>query len=69
MKRPQTGGCQCGKLRYEVAEEPQSVPYPPLPGLPTPDQHCVVHGSARCEANGPGSIVDGLGRVPGVDVG
>jgi hypothetical protein len=25
MKLPQTGGCQCGKLRYEITEEPQSV--------------------------------------------
>jgi hypothetical protein len=25
MKLPQTGGCQCGKVRYEIAEEPQSV--------------------------------------------
>jgi hypothetical protein len=25
MKLPQTGGCQCGKVRYEITEEPQSV--------------------------------------------
>ena len=25
MKLPQTGGCQCGKLRYEITEEPRSV--------------------------------------------
>jgi len=25
MNLPQTGGCQCGKIRYEVTEEPQSV--------------------------------------------
>ena len=25
MKAPQTGGCQHGKLRYEITEEPQSV--------------------------------------------
>ena len=25
MKLPQTGGCQCGKIRYEITEEPQSV--------------------------------------------
>src|SRR5215471_19209488 len=25
MKRPQTGGCQCGQIRYEITEEPQSV--------------------------------------------
>src|SRR5215472_13705907 len=24
MKLPQTGGCQCGKIRYEITEEPQS---------------------------------------------
>ena len=34
-----------------------------LVGLP------LVGGSARCNANGPGSIIDGLGRVPGADVG
>ena len=25
MKIPQTGGCQCGKIRYEITENPQSV--------------------------------------------
>ena len=25
MKLPQTGGCQCGKIRYEISETPQSV--------------------------------------------
>jgi hypothetical protein len=25
MKLPQTGGCQCGKIRYEIAEEPRMV--------------------------------------------
>jgi hypothetical protein len=25
MKLPQTGGCQCGKIRYEMTEEPRSV--------------------------------------------
>jgi hypothetical protein len=25
MKLPQTGGCQCGAIRYEIAEAPQSV--------------------------------------------
>lgn len=25
MKLPQTGGCQCGKLRYEITAEPLSV--------------------------------------------
>jgi hypothetical protein len=25
MKLPQTGGCQCGKLRYEITEELRSV--------------------------------------------
>jgi hypothetical protein len=25
MKLPQTGGCQCGKIRYEFSEEPQLV--------------------------------------------
>jgi hypothetical protein len=25
MKLPQTGGCQCGKLRYEITEAPQLV--------------------------------------------
>jgi hypothetical protein len=25
MKLPQTGGCQCGKVRYAITEEPQSV--------------------------------------------
>jgi hypothetical protein len=29
----------------------------------------LVRGSARCEANGPGSIIDGLGRVLGAEVG
>jgi hypothetical protein len=27
MKLPQTGGCQCGKIRYEITEAPQSVLY------------------------------------------
>jgi hypothetical protein len=25
MQLPQTGGCQCGKLRYEITEAPQLV--------------------------------------------
>jgi hypothetical protein len=25
MRLPQTGGCQCGKVRYAIMEEPQSV--------------------------------------------
>ena len=25
MQLPQTGGCQCRKVRYEITEEPQSV--------------------------------------------
>ncbi len=25
MKLPQTGGCQCGKIRYEIGEAPQLV--------------------------------------------
>jgi hypothetical protein len=25
MKLPQTGGCQCGAIRYEITEEPTSV--------------------------------------------
>ena len=25
MKLPQTGGCQCGQIRYEITEEPQLV--------------------------------------------
>jgi hypothetical protein len=25
MKLPQTGGCLCGKIRYEISEAPQSV--------------------------------------------
>ena len=25
MQLPQTGGCQCGKVRYEVSEAPQLV--------------------------------------------
>ena len=25
MKIPQTGGCQCGKIRYEITAEPQLV--------------------------------------------
>jgi hypothetical protein len=25
MKLPQSGGCQCGKVRYEITEEPQLV--------------------------------------------
>ena len=25
MKFPLTGGCQCGKIRYEIAEQPQLV--------------------------------------------
>ena len=25
MKLPQTGGCQCGKIRYEITEAPQQV--------------------------------------------
>jgi hypothetical protein len=25
MKLPQTGGCQCGKVRYEITEEPWAV--------------------------------------------
>ena len=29
----------------------------------------LVGGSARCNVNGPGSIIDGLGCVPDADVG
>jgi hypothetical protein len=25
MKLPQSGGCQCGQVRYEITEEPQAV--------------------------------------------
>jgi hypothetical protein len=25
MNLPQTGGCQCGKIRYEITEIPQLV--------------------------------------------
>jgi hypothetical protein len=25
MKLPQTGGCQCGNIRYEITEAPQLV--------------------------------------------
>jgi len=25
MKLPQTGGCQCGKIRYEITQSPQQV--------------------------------------------
>ena len=25
MKLPQTGGCQCGKIRYAITEEPALV--------------------------------------------
>jgi hypothetical protein len=25
MELPQTGGCQCGKVRYEIMAEPQMV--------------------------------------------
>jgi hypothetical protein len=25
MKFPQTGGCQCGAVRYEISEAPQLV--------------------------------------------
>jgi len=25
MKLPQAGGCQCGKIRYEITEAPQLV--------------------------------------------
>jgi hypothetical protein len=25
MKRPQTGGCQCGAIRYEITEEPRLI--------------------------------------------
>ena len=28
----------------------------------------LVRGSARCRANGPGSIINGFGRVPRADV-
>ena len=25
MNLPQTGGCQCGKIRYEITEAPQQI--------------------------------------------
>jgi hypothetical protein len=25
MRLPRTGGCQCGKLRYEITDEPQLI--------------------------------------------
>src|SRR5438105_740225 len=105
MQLPQTGGCQCGKIRYEITEEPQSV-YTchcldcqrltssafslgivvaekgfRLTGIePRGLQRTnsargelvrlpLVRGSARCRANGCRSIIDGLGRIPGADVG
>jgi hypothetical protein len=47
MKLPQTGGCQCGKIRYEISEAPQLVLYLPLPGLPAPDQQRVLARDRR----------------------
>jgi len=44
MQLPQTGGCQCGKIRYEITEEPQSVYNLPLSRLPTADQQRVLLG-------------------------
>ena len=44
MKLPQSGGCQCGQVRYEITEEPASSLYLPLPGLPTPDRKRVSLG-------------------------
>ena len=30
MKLPLTGGCQCGKLRYEITEAPQDWSTPAI---------------------------------------
>jgi hypothetical protein len=44
MKLPQTGGCQCGKIRYEITEEPREVNNLSLSGLPTCDQQRLLIG-------------------------
>ena len=44
MKLPQTGGCQCGKIRYEISETPQSRLCLSLSGLPTADQQRLLNG-------------------------
>jgi hypothetical protein len=47
MKLPQTGGCQCGKVRYEITEEPQLVYTCHCLDCPTPDQQRVLVGVRR----------------------
>jgi hypothetical protein len=43
MMLPQTGGCQCGKIRYEITGTAVGL-YLPLPGLPTSDQQRLLIG-------------------------
>lgn len=47
MKLPQTGGCQCGAIRYEITEAPPTGLRLPLSGLPTSDQQRLLHGGRR----------------------
>jgi hypothetical protein len=37
MNFPQTGGCQCGAIRYEIGEAPRLVYTCHCRELPTPD--------------------------------
>jgi hypothetical protein len=46
MKLPQTGGCQCGAIRYEITEAPQLV-YVPLHRLPAFDEQRLLPGDRR----------------------
>jgi len=38
MRLPQTGGCQCGRLRYEITEAPPLGLHLPLYRLSADDQ-------------------------------
>jgi hypothetical protein len=52
MKPPQTGGCQCRKIRYEITEAPTLV-YTATGGIAALDEQRLLLGDRR-----------GRGRLP-----
>jgi hypothetical protein len=47
MQLPQTGGCHCRKLRYEITEAPQQVLHLPLHRLSADNQQRLLDGDCR----------------------
>jgi hypothetical protein len=49
MKLPQGGGCQCGKIRYEISEAPQLVLHMPLHRLSAHQPAPLSHWGSPCQ--------------------